>query len=495
MEEFSLFQHFKKNFSKYAIALTILFVCTAASSIAYQVKLYQRQAATMISETVDAHLTQQAEHNRNLAYQFFENDQVMSAYPMDRDTKRFAQHMMGGNDSSIDLFYISNNNEIDFYSDDLSQTDFANQFFTIQQGTVRKISDSYYLFSTYSAQGTSIVVGEKIDQAFLANLTRFLPLSVESIALDSDTRPAWNQKSFVFPFPDIDAGLTITTDLNIQSYVFQSVALPAFFFVLGSLMLYLMFKREIKRINPFLENTRIALGDIGQGQPPVLPASEVEEANLLYGSLHSLFRQLQEKDTQVKQSHLEMIQLLNAAIGTNDAYTNGHSQRVESIASSFGKSINYFDQDSLAVAARLHDIGKLGIPTDILNKPGKLNENEFNKIKDHPSKGAEILSRSEFFRSAVPLVRHHHEHWDGSGYPDRLSGNTIPLGAQILALADVYDALTTNRPYRKALVHWEALEIIQDESGSTFNPILAAQFLAFLSDSLIQDSLQSSRSA
>ncbi|BES66650.1 hypothetical protein SANA_30890 [Gottschalkiaceae bacterium SANA] len=494
MGESSLFQHFKSNFSKYAIALTLLFVCTAAASIAYQVKLYQEQAQTMISQTIDAHLTQQAEHNRMLVYQFFENDQLMNAYPMDRNTKQFAKNMINANESSIDLFYVSNNDEINFYSNTVSQADFENQIFTIKQGSIKKISESYYLFSTYSANGTSIAVGEKIDQAFLKNLTRFLPLSVESITLDSGQPTTWNQKSFTFPFPDIDAKLTITTHLNLPAYVMQSIAIPAFFFIIGSIVLYLMFKHEIKRINPFLENTRIALEDIGLGQPPVLPNSEVAEANLLYGSVQSLFRQLKEKDSQVKQSHFEMIQLLNAAIGTNDTYTNGHSQRVEAIVTKFGLAIGYQDQDTLAVAARLHDIGKLGIPTNVLNKPGKLNASEFKKIKDHPSKGAEILSRSEFFSAAVPLVRHHHEHWDGKGYPDGLSRNTIPLGAQILALADVYDALTTNRPYRKALDHREALRIIRDESGSTFNPVLADQFLSFLSDPALSYSIQKNAS-
>jgi putative nucleotidyltransferase with HDIG domain len=495
MEESSLFQHFRKAFSKYAIALALLFLCTAIANITYQVHLYQKQTEIMISESADAYFTQKAELNQLLIYQFFENDQLLSAYPLDRDTKKFAQHVIEDGEAAVDLFYLSNGEETSFYGNVISQADFESQIFKIKQGAVRKIGEQYYLFSTYSAQGTSIAVGEKIDEAFMTTLIHFLPISVENISIDHNKAMAWNQKGFEFPLPGIDATLTITTQLDIKAYVLQSAAFPASFFLVGSIVLYLMFKGEIRRINPFLENTRIALEDIGMGQPPVLPDSEVEEANLLYGSVHSLFRQLQEKDIQVKQSHLEMIQLLNAAIGTSDAYTNGHSQRVEAIASNFGKTIGYFDQDTLAVAARLHDIGKLGIPTDILNKPGKLDKDEFATIKDHPSKGAEILCRSEFFKNAVPLVRHHHEHWDGSGYPDHLSGNAIPMGAQILTLADVYDALTTNRPYRKALTHQEAMRIIRDESGSTFNPILADQFLAFLSDSTLPNFLKKNISA
>lgn len=494
MEESSLFQHFRKAFSKYAIALTLLFACISIASIAYQVHLYQVQSKTLISESVDAYFTQKAEMNQILLYQFFENDRLMNNYPLDRNTKRFAQHMIEDSESAIDVFYLSNGDEINYYATEVSQANFEEQIFAVEQGVVQKIENQYYLFSTYSSQGTSIIVGEKIDDAFLTNLIRFLPLSVESVSIDPPVN-AWNQKSFSFPLPGIHETLTITTHLNIQSYMMQSAAFPAFFFLIGAIVLYWMFKQEIQRVNPFIEYTRHALENIGMGQQPVLPDSEVEEANLLYGSVQSLFRQLKEKDTQVKKSHLEMIQLLNAAIGTNDAYTNGHSQRVEAIASNFGQKIGYLDQDTLAVAARLHDIGKLGIPKNILNKPGKLNEDEFEKIKDHPSKGAEILCRSEFFKEAVPLVRHHHEHWDGSGYPDHLSKNAIPTGAQILALADVYDALTTDRPYRKALTHDEALRIIRDESGSTFNPVLADQFLAFLSNYDLPDSLQKPISA
>ena len=480
MGESSLFEHFKKAFTKYAIALALLFAVTAIANVAYQVKLYQDQGEAMIGESINAYLIQRANANQLLVAQFLESDRLLSDFPLDRNTGFLAEKAMEREFNTVDLFYLHNEMESSFRAEGLKEEDFLPLLSKIEQGSIQQVGGDYYLFSIEHKDGNSIIVGEKIDRLFLTRMKAILPATITNIELNGPIQPKWDHGEFTFNLMDSAASLQVTTELNLQQYLAQSIAFPAAFFLIGAFLLYRMFKHQSERINPFLETTRNALEEIGMGQTPTLPDSEVEEANLLYGSVQSLFRQLKIKDTQVKQSHLEMIQLLNAAIGTNDAYTNGHSQRVESIASEFGAYIRYDDADTLAVAARLHDIGKLGIPTNVLNKPGKLNDEEFSQIKDHPTKGAEILSRSEFFETAVPLVRHHHEHWDGSGYPDRLKGKDIPLGAQILTLADVYDALTTDRPYRKALSHKEALRIIRDESGSTFNPELTEDFIGFI---------------
>lgn len=480
MGESSLFEHFKKAFSKYAVALTLLFAVTAIANVAYQIKLYQEQGEAMIGESIDAYFTQRASMNQLLIIQFLENDQILEDFPLDRNPKRLVKSVMEQEFNTIDLFYLRSNLETAFFAEGIQEETFLPLLNQIEQGSIHKLGNDYYLFSADYSAGKSVIVGERIDQIFLNRMMAIFPLSIAGIKLNAPAQRHWDQSEFVFPLFDSGATLQITTQLDMKNYLMQSIAFPAAFFLLGAFLLYRMFKFETERINPFIETARNALQEIGMGQTPTLPDSEVEEANLLYGSVQSLFHQLKLKDTQVKQSHLEMIQLLNAAIGTNDTYTNGHSQRVESIASQFGAFLQYKDADTLAVAGRLHDIGKLGIPTNILNKPEKLNEEEFSQIKDHPTKGAEILSRSEFFKTAVPLVRHHHEHWDGSGYPDGLKEQEIPMGAQILTLADVYDALTTDRPYRKALSHKEALRIIRDESGSTFNPALADHFIEFI---------------
>jgi HD-GYP domain-containing protein (c-di-GMP phosphodiesterase class II) len=121
---------------------------------------------------------------------------------------------------------------------------------------------------------------------------------------------------------------------------------------------------------------------------------------------------------------------------------------------------------AIEAASLLHDMGKLGVPENILNKPGKLTTAEFEIMKTHSSIGADLLAAIEFPYPVVPIVRHHHENWDGSGYPDGLSGTEIPLGARILSVVDCFDALTSDRPYRKQLSDAEAIRILKDRRGT-----------------------------
>src|SRR5262249_40353231 len=129
-------------------------------------------------------------------------------------------------------------------------------------------------------------------------------------------------------------------------------------------------------------------------------------------------------------------------------------------------------------AALLHDMGKLAVPEYILNKPGPLTPAEFAKMKLHASVGADILSAIDFPYPVVPIVRHHHENWDGSGYPDGIAGADIPVGARILSVVDCFDALTSDRPYRPRLADKDALKILTDRRGTMYDPIVVDTFLA-----------------
>ena len=125
---------------------------------------------------------------------------------------------------------------------------------------------------------------------------------------------------------------------------------------------------------------------------------------------------------------------------------------------------------ALQAAALLHDIGKLAIPEHIISKPGKLTPEEFDKMKIHPIVGAEILQKVQFPYPAAPIVRSHHEKWNGAGYPDGLQGEQIPIGARILAAVDCLDAVATDRPYRRALPLEEAIEVVASEAGKSYDP-------------------------
>jgi len=169
---------------------------------------------------------------------------------------------------------------------------------------------------------------------------------------------------------------------------------------------------------------------------------------------------------------------LARAIDAKSPWTAGHSERVTSLSLQIGTimKLSQKDLDNLHRAGLLHDIGKLGIPPEILDKPGKLTEEEFALMRKHPEFGAKILEPITAYRAIIPLVLYHHENYDGGGYPEGLSGERIPLGARIFALADVYDALISERPYRHAMEEWEVLGYIKSGAGGEFDPKVVEAF-------------------
>ncbi|MFA6857560.1 MAG: HD domain-containing phosphohydrolase [Treponema sp.] len=173
---------------------------------------------------------------------------------------------------------------------------------------------------------------------------------------------------------------------------------------------------------------------------------------------------------------------LNALVYTleaKDIYTKGHSERVTNISSRFVQEV--FGQAKLfadvELAAKFHDIGKIGIPEAILNKPGKLTPEETELMRQHPVITEQILSPFDNLKEVITIAKHHHERYDGGGYPDKLAGENIPLGSRILALADSYDAMTSTRPYRKSLKPEDAVKIINDNLATQFDPSLGKEFI------------------
>lgn len=181
----------------------------------------------------------------------------------------------------------------------------------------------------------------------------------------------------------------------------------------------------------------------------------------------------------LKRTYLETVQALAQAIEASDEYTRGHSDRVTKLAIQIAKQLELgrADIDTLKFACILHDVGKIGIIKEVLNKPDKLTEAEFNIIKMHPALGEEIIAPVAFLAPIRPTVRHHHERFDGRGYPDGLKGENIPYLSRIIAVADTYDAMTSERPYRPALSTELALAEIKRCSGTQFDPEIVKAFL------------------
>ena len=193
----------------------------------------------------------------------------------------------------------------------------------------------------------------------------------------------------------------------------------------------------------------------------------------------------------VNRLHLSTIEALAHAIDAKDAVTHGHIRRVQRWATALAARVGVTAEPevrAIEAAALLHDVGKLAIPEHILNKPGKLSPAEFERMKTHAQVGAEILSEIEFPYPVVPIVRHHHENWDGSGYPDGIAGTTIPIGARILSVVDCYDALTSDRPYRRALSAEDAFAIIEARAGTMYDPALVSAFVEVAHTPGVEDS-------
>jgi putative nucleotidyltransferase with HDIG domain len=196
---------------------------------------------------------------------------------------------------------------------------------------------------------------------------------------------------------------------------------------------------------------------------------------LVHRSNRTHLAQMEQERTHMRAMnglHLRTIEALALAIDAKDHTTHDHLQRVQLYATEIGKDlgISEQEQEALTAAAVLHDIGKLAVPESIISKPGKLTRSEFEKMKIHPVVGAEILERVEFPYPVVPIVRSHHEKWDGSGYPYGLRGEEIPIGARILAVVDCLDALASDRQYRRALPLDEAMAKVASEAGTAFDP-------------------------
>ncbi len=189
--------------------------------------------------------------------------------------------------------------------------------------------------------------------------------------------------------------------------------------------------------------------------------------------------ELQDSRAQLADLYLATIKSLALAIDAKDQYTHQHILRVQRYAVATGEvmGLSGVDMEGLTTGALLHDIGKLGVPEYVLLKPGRLTDEEFAKIKQHPEIGAAILDPVEFPWPVLPVVKYHHEKWDGTGYPEGLKGEDIPLTARILAVADVYDALTSSRSYRSAWPHEKAIATIKKDSGTHFDPKIVEAFL------------------
>ena len=204
--------------------------------------------------------------------------------------------------------------------------------------------------------------------------------------------------------------------------------------------------------------------------------------NEMSGLITNQRERLAQDARELEEAYVSTVRVVAAAIDARDSYTHGHSTRVSELAVALARELGMGGREleDIEIACLFHDVGKIKITDAILHKAGKLDAAEWEEMQKHPEYGAEILRKAPSLRRFIPAVRHHHEWYDGSGYPDGLSGERIPREAAIISLADAYDAMTSDRPYRRAMTRAEALNTIREFTGKQFSPDLTPVFLRTL---------------
>jgi putative nucleotidyltransferase with HDIG domain len=187
---------------------------------------------------------------------------------------------------------------------------------------------------------------------------------------------------------------------------------------------------------------------------------------------------------QLQSETMQTIETLADVIDKGDPHTFQHSQRVSKYAVQLARRLNLpeVDVQLIGSAARIHDLGKVTIPTNILQKTGKLTAEEFEVVKGHPAEGAKLVENLSLYQQGLDLILHHHERFDGTGYPSGLKENSIPLGARVICVADAFDAMTSDRPYRKAMSLDNAILELKGGMGTQFDPYLASAFINYLEE-------------
>ena len=228
-------------------------------------------------------------------------------------------------------------------------------------------------------------------------------------------------------------------------------------------------KREIKRLNQVTREQNFKLQDMNRN---------------LEGKVRERTKQLAEKHQELRTAYVQTIRALAEAVDAKDAYTRGHSERVGVYASKLAREMNFPKEfiERVYIAGVLHDVGKIGVPDHIITKPARLTDDEYAEIKKHPEIGAKILEPVTFLADIVSCVRHHHEWYDGSaqGYPMQLAGERIPLPSRVILVADTVEAMTSDRPYRKALPLEAVLNELHRYAGTQFDPVCAKAMLVLL---------------
>ncbi len=296
----------------------------------------------------------------------------------------------------------------------------------------------------------------------------------------------------VAPVTSTDWGVVVEKEqarafASVDTMILRTVQWTAFAIALAA-VLGTLFATGISRpIRALAERTQEIAGGNYQQRVVVRTRNEIGDLghnfNLMSEEIEKAIEQLKKAASENQLLFINAVRMLAAAIDAKDPYTRGHSERVARYSIAIGKQLQLsaLEMRNLRISALLHDVGKIGIDDRILRKPGALSDDEFEIMKTHPAKGAAIMSGVAQLIDIIPGMKYHHERWAGGGYPENLQGEMIPMQARIVAVADTFDAMTTNRPYQKAMDLSYVVEKIRELAGNRYDPHVVEAFAAAVS--------------
>jgi len=371
---------------------------------------------------------------------------------------------------------------------------------------IRRLERMKSLFSREAETGASVLLvgrqgnllwegpggaglGEAIVESRLVQDFVGMPLAVtQEVVLEIDGRRE-RMIGRIGPVEEAGWGVVVHRPASqalaaVNKMVYRSVVSTGVLVVLALVMAAIAARKLTQPIQKLAETTHeIATGNFGQQVEALGPGREITELaqdfNRMSGYVQGYVKQLREAAKANQELFIGFMRSFVAAIDAKDPYLRGHSERVAAFSHTISKYLGLPEdaQQRVWVGALLHDVGKIGIDDRILSKGGVLTEEEYEEMKLHPLIGAEIMGRIERLKQAIPIIRSHHEAWNGKGYPDGLEGEDIPLTARIVGVADTFDAITTNRPYQRAYDTDFAVERIIALSGVRFDERVVAGFL------------------
>ncbi len=339
------------------------------------------------------------------------------------------------------------------------------------------------------------LLGRLLDEDIINHLFGFLGKK-EAMHISFDSKPAYLESEtdsfenlrMSEEFPIGASNIFVNMEFKVPAYRYlfvETQRLNYLIIVIIILMFTGLLLFTLKRMAKYMMKTLEAVEGVSNGdystKIDIKSNRFLPELNRLEQSVNRMSLNLESQSETIHRNYTEMVELVVKSVEINDAYTYRHNISVAEYSVAIGRKMGFDAIDSLETAAKFHDVGKISVPTQVLNKPGKLTKEEYKVVMRHPVEGYNLIKKVKHFERIALGVRHHHERYDGKGYPDGLKGDEIPKMAQIIAVADNFDAMTSDRVYRKAMSREKATSIIEENSGKMFSPDVVEAFLQYVS--------------